>query len=112
MIAFCGIDCSKCIGFIATQSGKQDELEKVAKEWSIKFKADVMPEHVVCNGCKASGDKSFHCVYLCKIRVCCLGKGLNNCAECDDYPCEDLQFILDNTSDAMDNLEQSKIDKK
>ena len=103
-IAYCGLDCSKCIGFIATQSGNKEELAKVAKAWSIQFNADVKPEHVICDGCKSSGRKSWHCENSCKIRACCIGKKIDTCVECRIYPCEDIAFVLDNASEAKDNL--------
>jgi len=46
MIAYCGIDCSKCKSYIATQSGKREELEKVANELEKIYHAEVKPEYV------------------------------------------------------------------
>lgn len=107
-IAFCGLNCAKCIGFIATQSGNKKELDKVAKEWSVQFNADIKPEHVLCDGCKSAGRKSYHCGNLCKIRRCCIGKKIDTCIECGKYPCGDISFVLDNAPDAKDNLEKLK----
>ncbi|MBU0744075.1 MAG: DUF3795 domain-containing protein [Gammaproteobacteria bacterium] len=106
MIAYCGLDCSKCIGLIATKSGSKEELEKVAKIWSIQFDADIKPEHIVCEGCKGPGRKSHHCNNLCKIRACCISKNFQSCIECKVYPCEDLRFVLDNAPEAKNNLEK------
>ena len=73
-IAYCGLDCSKCIGFLATQTGGKNELDKVAQIWSAQFNSDIKAEHVVCDGCKASGRKSYHCEKMCEIRARCVGK--------------------------------------
>jgi hypothetical protein len=106
MIAYCGLDCSKCIGYLATKSGSKEALDDVAKKWSVQFEADITAEHVVCDGCKGSERKSYHCGNLCKIRKCCIGKDLQSCIECKEYPCSDLGFVLDNAPDAKNNLEK------
>lgn len=108
MIAYCGIDCSKCDGYLATQSGDEKKIQAVADLWSSRHNADVKPEHVICDGCKAGGRKSFHCENSCTIRQCCLKKKIMGCMECEDFPCEDETFILDNVPDARENLEKIK----
>jgi ribosomal protein S18 acetylase RimI-like enzyme len=111
MMAYCGLDCSKCIGFLATQSGDAKEIAEVAQKWSIQFNADVKPEHVLCDGCKAAGRKSYYCGNLCKIAKCCSGKKMSTCAECGDYACEDLSFVLEHSLEAKENLGQLRKNK-
>jgi hypothetical protein len=106
MMGYCGIDCSKCIGFLATQSGDVKKIADVAKEWSIQFNSDVKPEHVFCDGCKSLKRKSFYCGNLCKIRKCAVEKKFNTCAECGEYPCANLNFVLEHAPEAKNNLEQ------
>ncbi len=57
MIGYCGLDCSKCDGFLATKSGDKKKIDEVADKFSIKFQVDIRPEHVICDGCKLSGKK-------------------------------------------------------
>lgn len=106
MIAYCGLDCSKCIGYLATQSGDERELAKVAEIWSKQFSADVKPEHVICDGCKAGKRKSYHCANLCKINRCCVEKGYDSCIECADFACSEVEFILNCVPEAKENLEK------
>lgn len=108
MIAYCGIDCLKCKSYIATQSGNPDELTKVAAELSILYKAEVKREYVICDGCLVDKRHSYFCENLCKMRKCCIEQGFNSCIECDDYPCKELQFELDNNPDAKKNLKYLK----
>lgn len=105
MIAYCGIDCSKCEGYLATLSGKEEELIKVAQAWSEKFQTSVMPEDVICDGCKADERKSRHCKNTCEIRPCCIGKRLKACINCDNFPCADECFIIQQVPDAKKNME-------
>ncbi len=108
MIAYCGLDCSKCIGYLATQSGDKDQITEVAKKWSKQFKADVKPEHVICDGCKSEKRKSFHCTNLCNIRKCCIERKYDSCIECNEFACSHLAFILNNAPEAKENLTNLK----
>ncbi len=108
MIAYCGIDCSKCKSYIATQSGKSEELEIVAKKLQKVYRAQVKPEYVICDGCKANKRHSFYCTNTCKMRKGCIDKNSNSCIECSDFPCRELEFELTNNPEARENLEKSK----
>lgn len=108
MIAHCGLDCSKCEGYIATQAGDEEALARVAAKWSAQFDADVRPENVLCDGCRMEGRKSGHCDSMCEIRKCCLQKRFATCIECGDFPCADEEFVLKHAPNAGENLEELK----
>lgn len=44
----------------------------------------VPPEQIVCYGCVSAG----WCRY--GIQPCASGKGVDNCGQCDDYPCDKI----------------------
>ena len=108
MIAYCGIDCSKCESYLATQSGNDDELVRVATKLSRIYCTDVKPEYVICDGCRAGKRHSYYCTNTCKMRKCCVEKEYNSCIECSESPCKELQLELDNHPEAEDNLEKLK----
>ena len=37
MIAYCGMDCSKCEGYLATQADSKEKREEVAKKWTVQY---------------------------------------------------------------------------
>lgn len=106
MIAYCGIDCSKCFSFLATQSGSREELEKVAKRFTELFHTEVKPEYVVCDGCKEDKRHSYFCSNMCKMRKCCTERGYETCIECAEYPCKELLVEFEHVPDARINLEK------
>ncbi|MBU3949058.1 MAG: DUF3795 domain-containing protein, partial [Proteobacteria bacterium] len=106
MIAYCGIDCSKCPSYLATQSGKHQELEKVAKSLEKVYRTEVKPEYVICDGCRSEGRLSYFCRNKCKMRKCCTDKGFHSCIECFDFPCKELEFELNNAPEAKNNLKK------
>ena len=47
MIAFCGLDCSKCDAYIATRNDNQALREKTAKLWSEMNNVTILPEQIM-----------------------------------------------------------------
>jgi len=106
MIAYCGLICSECPAFIATQKNDYEEKVKVAKTWSEMYKSEIKPEDINCDGCLAATER--HVVYcsICETRKCASEKNLKNCAYCDDYPCSKLNEFFNMAPEAKNNLEE------
>jgi hypothetical protein len=86
-IAYCGLNCEVCSANIAKQTNDQELREKTAKAWSGPgFKVEA--NQINCEGCHSTGELFFHC-YQCSVRNCATEKGVNTCADCGEYPCED-----------------------
>jgi len=101
MIAFCGLTCTECLAFIATQKDVDKEREKVAKAWSKEFKCEIKPEDINCDGCLTKkGGRVFNYCKTCEIRKCGQEKEVKNCAYCDDYACEKLTKFFDMAHEA------------
>lgn len=90
-ISFCGLECDKCPAYIAKTTNNNDLRIKTAKLWSsVGF--TIKPEDVNCDGCHSNGILLGHCS-TCKVRHCGLERGYTTCAECGDYPCQNLQTL-------------------
>jgi hypothetical protein len=111
MIAYCGINCSKCEARLATKSNDPEQIAAVAQKWSKLYNADIKPYHVVCDGCRTDERKSHHCQNLCEIRKCCQKGNHDHCLQCAKFSCEEVEFVLANTPDAIENLRSLKKDK-
>lgn len=91
MIAYCGIICSKCLVYLATQADDDKAREDVAKLWSKQYGMDMKPQDANCDGClQTNGRLIGHC-RVCAIRVCGMEKKVSTCAVCADYACEQLK---------------------
>ena len=106
MVAFCGLICTECPAFLATQKDDDEERKKVAEMWTKEYGADIKAEDVNCDGCLITDGRHINYCSICEIRKCGLGKGVQNCAYCPDYACEKLEKFFDMASKAKDTLEE------
>lgn len=81
IIAACGNDCSKCPRHLPKS---EKELEETASLWLRIGYRDraVSTEEISCLGCSTDN----WCRY--KIIDCTTKKGVSNCGECSQYPCD------------------------
>jgi hypothetical protein len=93
--AFCGLDCSECEAYAATQRNDRAGLEAVAKKWAQQFKAEGMSaDQCVCDGCPSGKRISTAHAATCAVRMCASARGVKTCAHCADYDCPTLKGFL------------------
>jgi len=93
-IACCGLNCAECPTYLATQNNDDGKREKVAGQWSKQFGMKLTAQDINCDGCLSGSSRLFGHCRNCQIRACCETKGIDNCAACDDYPCEGLNALF------------------
>ena len=105
LIGFCGLNCEKCEARKATLNDDEELRVRVAREWSELNHVTITPEMINCTGCRTPGAKTPYCEYLCPIRQCAAGKGIETCASCREMAeCEKVGAILGNSEEARRNL--------
>ncbi len=106
MIAFCGITCTNCGAFIATQKNDDEKRREVAEAWSKAFGHEIKPEEINCDGCLTKDGRHINYCSVCEIRRCGTEKEVENCAHCIDYACEKLTKFFEQASEAKETLEE------
>ena len=108
MFAVCGLVCSDCPAFVATQKDDDEERKRVAEKWSAYGGEKIEPEDINCDGCIEVGKKLFQFCNTCEVRLCAFGRSAQNCAYCADYPCAKLNSLWESmhTQDAKNNLDE------
>lgn len=106
MIAYCGITCTECPAYIASQKNDDQLRAETAKKWSELFKASIKPEDINCDGCAADSKRLFSQVSVCEIRKCARNKNIQNCAYCAEYPCKKLTELFGFVPEAKATLEE------
>ena len=108
IIAYCGLVCTGCPAFVATQASDHQALERVAAEWREAFNAaEITADSIICDGCLGSngGRFCFHC-YECGVRACGVERGVDNCAHCADYGCDKLVGFFEHAPEARATLDE------
>ena len=110
IIAYCGLNCSTCPAYIATQADDMAGLESVAAQWREEYNApNISVESVICDGCLSGSRKCSHCAE-CNIRACGIEHGVANCAYCVDYStCDKIQGFIEMVPVARTNLEAIRV---
>jgi hypothetical protein len=91
MVAYCGITCTDCGAFIATQNDDDAKRREVAEQWTKQFNVDINPQDINCDGCLTKTGRIVNYCNICEIRKCGAERGVVNCAYCDDYACDRLE---------------------
>jgi hypothetical protein len=110
IIAYCGLDCSQCDGYRATQAGDVAAKEQVAARWRMEYNnPHVDAVYVTCDGCTAAdGRLGGHCSE-CDIRICGTSRGLGTCADCAGFEtCEKLARFFGFVPAARETLMELK----
>jgi hypothetical protein len=111
IIAYCGLECTQCPAYVATQAGDHAALERVAAQWRQEFDApDMTAANIACDGCLTDvGRKCSHC-FECEVRACALPRGVATCAHCDAYACEILEGFFGFVPEARTTLDGVRAD--
>ncbi len=108
----CGLECRECSIYLARSD---ENVAHDVMDWFIEMgwldgEMDVeefMSDGPYCLGCH--GDRDTHWSPDCWILHCCVDeKGLDNCSECDEFPCERLERWAENDDGYAEGLERLK----
>lgn len=104
LIAACGLYCGGCGVYLATQENDNDKILYYAVALNQTF------EETLCDGCGAKR-KSLHCTKICTFIKCKQEKGVGNCVDCNEFPCESLKDFkskMPHRAEIFDSLKRLK----
>jgi hypothetical protein len=107
MMAYCGLVCTDCKAYIATQQDDNELRRAVAEEWGKEYNYEFKIEDINCDGCTATGRLVGYC-HVCPIRSCGQEKEIENCGWCDSYPCDKLDGMFKAVPDNRERLNAVK----
>ncbi len=95
----CGYRCDLCLAYKENINSLEDR-ERISDGWFKYFGFRVSPENISCDGCMTFDEENPHLIDKnCPVRRCVLEKGFENCSECEDYICENLESRMVDRSD-------------
>ncbi|TAL17845.1 DUF3795 domain-containing protein [bacterium] len=102
--SYCGIYCGACSILVHSRTGRSDRFIDCCPK---------LPEgELACGGCKS--DTVYTACRGCPLRNCSVGKGIEHCVDCTDYPCKDYKAwssasrLLSHIKEAPGSLEAIK----
>ena len=111
IIAYCGLVCTDCEAYIATQANDLAALEQMAARAREQFNnPDLTIESAMCDGCLGSDGRKCGYCFVCQVRACGMERGVVNCAHCDDYACEKLEGFFGMAPHARASLDGIRAD--
>lgn len=81
LIAYCGLYCGACSFKVAFEENDREHINRMPAYYDDLKDKPLQP----CPGCRLEykcGD--------CSIRDCAVGKGIEYCSMCDDFPCDKI----------------------
>ena len=105
LIGNCGLVCSACEAFRATQLNDDNERARVAVKWNKIYGGNFKTADINCDGCCKNDRLIIYAQDICNIRKCARGQRVANCADCDYYPCDLLNEFTAKVPEAKDTLE-------
>jgi len=108
MVAYCGIVCTECPTYQATQKNDNQARVKIAEEWSKRYQHAFQPEDINCEGCLAAGRSQVAYCLICDIRKCGSQRKLVNCGYCSEYPCDKVNKLHSAAPEARAKLDAVK----
>ena len=79
--------CDICPAFAPNRSSA--DLQRASAVWAELFDVHIAATEICCSGCRGSGEGLLD--KECPVRSCVLSRGLEDCAQCPQMPCENLK---------------------
>ncbi|MCK4660106.1 MAG: DUF3795 domain-containing protein [Phycisphaerae bacterium] len=90
LLGCCGYRCDQCPAYKANLRTHADRV-KVSEDYRKYYDYEIEPENVDCDGCLHTREAPNP---NCPVRPCAFGRGVQTCAECDDFGCAKLQQTM------------------
>ena len=88
----CGFRCDLCLAYKPNVAADPANPQKLSDGWFKYFGFRLPPSEIICDGCLAESPDLID--EGCPVRPCVIERGLDNCAQCEQYGCEKLQQRL------------------
>ena len=88
----CGYRCDLCLAYRPNIEANPASQQILSDGWQRYFGFRIPAGAIMCDGCMAENPRLID--KTCPVRPCVIDKGIANCSECRDYPCEKLSSRL------------------
>ena len=107
LTAPCGLACWTCAYY------KDNITDELAQQTAQMIEMDA--GEIPCGGCRSERSCSWENPLTgangCKTKNCVAEKGLHNCSECNEFPCENLMPVVDGSDRAPHNTKMYNLSR-
>ena len=114
-ISYCGLDCSTCTIYLVVReknlTRKNEMISEIIRACKEHYNIDYKTENIKgCDGCRTISGNLFKGCLDCKVRNCAVQKGVESCANCEDFVCSNLLETFGTDNSAKERLEKMRTD--
>jgi Protein of unknown function (DUF3795) len=103
LTAPCGLDCFNCPFYLSNDNEElRKQMASLVQGYSIPYEEAY--EKVACKGCRKRNGVPPFATEQCKVSNCISSKGIETCADCSDFPCDNLQPFADKAAHFPHNM--------
>lgn len=93
LFAKCGVNCGRCPSYKENLQTDEDR-QRCSDGWHKYLGFRLSPGKLrLCDGCQAPDDENPIRYQNCYVRRCAVRNGVETCAHCSAYPCEDVPRV-------------------
>ncbi|NMB84656.1 MAG: hypothetical protein A4E44_01627 [Methanosaeta sp. PtaB.Bin018] len=105
LTAPCGLDCFNCPFYLANDDEEiRRQVALRVQEFGLPLSYEKIYEKVACKGCRKRGGVPPFGTEPCKVFRCISSKGIESCADCSDFPCDNLHPYAEHASVLPHNI--------
>ena len=107
-IAKCGCDCAGCPTY-KKNIETPEQRNRCSRAWKQYWNIRLSPEKLrPCDGCQTPDEQNPTRYLNCRVRKCAVHSGVENCAYCSAYPCDEVMTIHEGQAGGI----REKIEKR
>jgi len=88
IVTRCGYRCDLCLAYKPNVEKHPSNQQMLSDGWYRYFGFRIPADEICCDGCMAEDPRLID--RHCTVRTCVLDSGLDHCAQCEQYVCEEL----------------------
>lgn len=92
ILSRCGYRCDLCLAYAPNLAQNPANAQKLSDGWYKYFGFRVLPEDILCDGCRAEDPRLID--QQCPVRPCVIAWGLEHCGECAAFGCDKLALRI------------------
>jgi hypothetical protein len=92
IVTRCGYRCDLCMAYRPNVEAHPANRQTLSDGWFKYFGFRIPPDGILCDGCMADNPRLID--DRCPVRPCVIARGLEHCAQCDQYVCDRLKERL------------------